>query len=61
MLPARGYHYTPFTPNLPCSFTCFPGDTVNKPSNYDSEEALMSAVNGRRGTNCLRYFYRDLW
>ena len=42
-------------------FTCFPSDTVSKPSNYHSEADLMSAVNGPKGTNCLRYFYRDLW
>jgi hypothetical protein len=67
-------HYDQCIPNCDClpwrtnltmafslHFSCIPGDTLEKVGHYATEHALMAAINGPKGTNCMRYFYRDLW
>ena len=67
-------HYDQCIPNCDClpwrtnmtmmasiHLSCIPGESVSKPGHYETEQALMAEMNGKLGTNCLRYFYRDVW
>ena len=67
-------HYDQCIPNCDClpwrnnltmamslHLSCIPGDTVSKAGHYETEAALMAEVNGAKGTNCLRHYYRDIW
>ena len=41
--------------------SCFVSGTLGKPAHYQTEEEFMLAVNGPKSTNCLRYYFRDIW
>ena len=40
--------------------SCIPGD-LWKPGYLESDADFHGAINGPLGTNCVRYFYRDVW
>ena len=42
-------------------YSCLHSSFLDKPTQFDTEEALFAAINGPAATNCIRYFYRDIW
>jgi hypothetical protein len=68
-------HYDQCIPNCDClpwrtnltaafsvHFSCFQEHTLHKPGRYAASDAeFHAAINGAESTNCLRYFFRDLW